>query len=128
MAYFNAGYTPPMYPIQQPYPMQPQQLPQPMQQPPMQQPQPYTPTMQYVPDEMTARRSQFTMDGKPTFYLNENHREIYMKSLNMENGSINFAVFRSDGGTPTEYATAEDLAKLRGEFDELKKALGGNEA
>lgn len=87
--------------------------------------QPPMPVVQYVPDEMTAKRGQFPMDGTPVIYINENAQEIYMRYLNLNDGTVPFKKFAIVEDKQPVFATADDIGALRNEIQKLRDELGG---
>lgn len=97
----------------------------------------YTPTPQTAPtaqfnavrtvySEAEARAAQIPTDGSTVYFADPANGCIYTKQFSFENGSFLFGVYRQAAEKPAvEYATKDDLRKLRDEF--MKKGDNAGE-
>lgn len=70
-----------------------------------------------------AKSIQIQFDGGLYGFVNLASGEIYTKQFNFDTGSTDFTVYVKQAPLPpVKYATAEDLAELRREINELKEA------
>lgn len=78
--------------------------------------------IQFVPDELSARKASFPMDGSAAYFVCEPLGEIYTKRLDLSDGKMVFEKFVKTSSAPPQYATQDDLARLK---QELYDCIGG---
>ncbi len=111
---------PAYYPTSAPYAANPQQ------QANIYQPQPQTPpqaipsAVRTVYSEAEARAAQIPTDGSTVVFIDQTSGALYTKQFSFETGSFPFFVYARQTQAPTQYATLEDLERLRRELMEVR--------
>lgn len=74
-----------------------------------------------VYSEAEARAAQIPTDGSTIVFFDQSNGKIYTKQFSFENGSFLFATYTQQAEqAPVQYATLDDLEKLREELTRKK--------
>lgn len=112
---FNPNYS--YYPNQQGYTPNYQPQGNVYQQAPQMPTQAISNAVRTVYSEAEARAAQIPTDGSTIIFMDQSNGRIYTKQFSFENGSFLFGVFSQMAEQPpVQYATIDDLNKLREEL------------